>query len=145
MNQLRELREEAVDRTRAVAVKRHIGRYCYENANGHRRARRGTIRRLAKALNAQPRELLDQEIKAGYIGTPPSDTAPRETSEEPRIVSLSGTIAGSASLQARPTVTVSVPLTLRWEVAEALKNGKKLATDELSELEEAARAGLTAE
>ena len=29
--------------------------------------------------------------------------------------------------------------------AEALKNGKKLATNELSELEEAARAGQTAE
>src|SRR5215211_2192060 len=148
MNWLRELREEAVLPVRELS--RQSGMSMSEDTvtkreNGHRKARPGTIRRLAKALNAQPRELLDQEIKAGYIGTPPSDTAPRETSEEPRIVSLSGTIAGSASLQARPTVTVSVPLTLRWEVAEALKNGKKPATDELSKLEEAARAGLTAE
>src|SRR5215216_3105758 len=69
MNWLRELREEAVLPVRELS--RQSGMSMSEDTvtkreNGHRKARPGTIRKLAEALNAQPRELLDQEIKAGY-------------------------------------------------------------------------------
>ena len=68
-----------------------------------------------------------------------------ETPTEQHIVNASGVAAGRSSASAQATVTVSVSLDLRWDVAEALKSGKELGPDELRELEEAARAGLTAE
>lgn len=97
--------------------------------SGRHEPRPSTIRKLAKALNVEPQEL------TAPPGVPVVGGG-----------ALVGVAAGGASAQAaQPTVTVSVSLDLRWNVAEALKSGKELDPDELRELEEAARAQLTAE
>src|SRR5215216_4756772 len=67
MNWLRELREEAVLPVRELS--RQSGMSMSEDTvtkreNGHRKARPGTIRKLAEALNAQPREGFAPKLQA---------------------------------------------------------------------------------
>ncbi len=80
----------------------------------------GTIRKISRALEVSPQELSKGEFP------------------------LSGRATARSSARGELTVTVSVPLTLRWNVAEALRKGEQLDPDELHELQEAARAQVTA-
>jgi transcriptional regulator with XRE-family HTH domain len=117
---------------------------------GARGCRPSTAQRLAQALQvevaelAKPRAVLLKGSVEG-AGTYEGSLEAGEPPEERREFALSGTAAGRSFARGELTVTVSVPLTLRWNVAEALKSGKRLDPDELRELEEAARAQLTAE
>ncbi len=146
LNRLRELREEAVLTVRELSKLSGVSEDTITKIeNGHRKARPSTIRKLAKVLNIDPRVLTSTDVIAPKVGAMTSRSYPVELKEGRRSVELSGTASGRSSAQAQPTVTVSVSLDLRWNIAEALRNGEELNGDQLRELEEAARAQLTAE
>jgi transcriptional regulator with XRE-family HTH domain len=120
MERLAELRERRALTLRELSAMSGVAADTINQIElGHRKPRPSTLRKLAKALNIEPQEL----------------TAPKDV-----VVDLPP-LRMEASLQ---PVTVSVSLELRWNVAEALRSGRELDPDERSELEEAARAQLTA-
>ncbi len=140
MERLAELREQRALTLRELSAMSGVAADTINQIElGHRKPRPSTLRKLAKALNVEPRELITPQEVA-----PPSITS-GEAVGEPRALDVQavGVARGRSSAHGELTVTVSVPLTLRWNVAEALKSGKKLDPDELRELEEAARAQLT--
>ncbi len=141
MERLAELREQQALTLRELSAMSGVAADTINQIElGHRKPRPSTLRKLARALNVEPRELIVPQETAST-----SIEASEETVREPRVLQASGVASGRSSASAQPTKTVSVPLTLRWNVAEALRSGKELNPDELRELEEAARAHLTAE
>ena len=114
MNRLRELREEAVLTVRELSVLSGVSEDTITKIeNGHRKARPGTVRKLAKALDVKPQELATP--KAVVVKMAPAEM---EVSGKP----------------AKLDVNVSVGL--YWRVLEAAKGNRELDPDELRQAEE---------
>ena len=114
MSRLRDLREEAVLTVRELSALSGVSEDTITKIeNGHRKARPSTVRKLAKALGAEPQEL-----------TPPKDV----------VVNMA---PAEMALSAPPAkVTVGVPVGLYWRLLEAAKGNRELNPGELRQAEE---------
>jgi transcriptional regulator with XRE-family HTH domain len=115
MGRLRELREEAVLTVRELSALSGVSEDTITKIeNGHRKARPSTVRKLAKALDVEPQELV----------------APKDV-----VVSMAPAEIKSEAPPAKITVKVSVGQ--YWRILEALKGNIELGPDELRQAEEA--------
>jgi transcriptional regulator with XRE-family HTH domain len=114
MSRLRELREAAVLTVRELSALSGVSDDTITKIeNGHRKARPSTVRKLAKALGAEPREL----------------AAPKDV--------VVGMKTAEIKAEAPPAkVTVGVPVGLYWRVLEAAKGNRQLDPDDLRQAEE---------
>jgi transcriptional regulator with XRE-family HTH domain len=114
MGRLRELREEAVLTVRELSALSGVSEDTITKIeNGHRKARPGTVRKLAKALGVEPREL----------------AAPKAV-----VVGMGHAEVKASALPAR--VTVGVPVGLYLRILEAVRGNRELNADELRQAEE---------
>jgi transcriptional regulator with XRE-family HTH domain len=114
MGRLRELREEAVLTVRELSALSGVSEDTITKIeNGHRKARPSTVRKLAKALGAEPQEL----------------TAPRDV-----VVGMG--VAGIKAEAIPVKVTVGIPVGLYLRILEAVRGNRELDPDELRQAEE---------
>jgi transcriptional regulator with XRE-family HTH domain len=120
MSRLRELREEAVLTVRELSALSGVSEDTITKIeNGHRKARPSTVRKLAKVLSVEPREL----------------TAPKDV-----VVSMA---PAEMELSATPAkVIVGVPVVLYLRILEAAKDSGELDPDEQRQAEEALKRSL---
>lgn len=128
METLRELRRRKGLSQKDLAKKAGIGQDSISGIeSGRHEARPSTLRKLAGALDVEVTDFFRDPVTPGHT------------------VEVSGVATGRPIGRSRATPNVPVPLTLRWEIAEAIRSGKQLDPDEVREVLEAIREQLTAE